>query len=76
MQRNLLFETSWLDKADAYFLLGERLAGSHHTGDSLLFSQRPVNHRFFVPGHAFGTGETTVLVRIASTDALVLPIFS
>ncbi len=75
VQRNLLFETSWLDKVDAYFLQGDRLAGSHHTGDSLLFSQRPVNHRFFVLGHAFGTGETTVLVRIASTDALVLPIF-
>lgn len=75
VQRNLLFETSWLDKVDAYFLQGDRLAGSHHTGDSLLFSQRPVNHRFFVLGHAFETGETTVLVRIASTDAMVLPIF-
>lgn len=75
VQRNLLFETSWLDKVDAYFLQGNRLAGSHHTGDSLLFSQRPVNHRFFVLGHAFETGETTVLVRIASTDAMVLPIF-
>lgn len=75
VQRNLLFETSWLDKVDAYFLQGDRLAGSHHTGDSLLFSQRPVNHRFFVLGHAFEAGETTVLVRIASTDAMVLPIF-
>lgn len=75
VQRNLLFETSWLDRVDAYFLQGDRLTGSHHTGDNLLFSQRPVNHRFFVLGHEFGTGETTVLVRIASTDAMVLPVF-
>ncbi|PTQ69789.1 diguanylate cyclase (GGDEF)-like protein [Nitrosomonas oligotropha] len=75
VHRNLLLETSWLDKVDIYFLRQDELTGSHHTGDSLLFSQRPLNHRFFVAGHDFGAGETTVLIRVESDDDMVLPLY-
>ncbi len=75
IHRNLLFETAWLDKIDVYFLQRDQLINSYHTGDSLPFSERPLNHRFFVMGHDFAQGETTILIRIESADAMVLPIY-
>ncbi|MDV6342230.1 diguanylate cyclase [Nitrosomonas sp. Is24] len=75
VRRNLLLETSWLDKVDIYFLRQDELTGSYHTGDSLLFAQRPLDHRFFVAGHDFSTGETTVLIRVESDDDMVLPLY-
>jgi diguanylate cyclase (GGDEF)-like protein len=75
VHRNLLVENSWLDKIDIYFVQENQLVNSYHMGDSLLFSQRPLNHRFFVTGHSFEYGETTVLIRIASPDPMVLPIY-
>ncbi|QOJ22698.1 MAG: GGDEF domain-containing protein [Gammaproteobacteria bacterium] len=75
VHRNILLETSWLDKIDIYFLRQDELIGSYRTGDSLIFSQRPIDHRFFVTGHDFSAGETTVLMRIESDDAMVLPVY-
>lgn len=75
IHRNLLFENAWLDKIDVYFFQQDQLINSYHTGDSLLFSERPLDHRFFVMEHDFAQGETTILIRIESTDAMVLPIY-
>jgi len=75
MHRNLLIENAWLDKIDVYYFQQEQLINSYHTGDSLLFSERPLNRRFFVMGHDFTQGETTVLIRVESADAMVLPIY-
>ncbi len=75
MHRNLLIETAWLDKIDVHYFQQEQLINSYHTGDSLLFAERPLNHRFFVMGHDFTQGETTILIRIESADAMVLPIY-
>ncbi|SEF83223.1 sensor domain-containing diguanylate cyclase [Nitrosomonas ureae] len=73
--RNILLETSWLDKIDVYHIHENQLVNSYHMGDSQPFSQRPLNHRFFIIGHDFGTGDTTVLIRVESDDAMVLPIY-
>lgn len=73
--RNLLFETSWLDKIDVYYLKRNQLVNSYHLGDSLLFSQRPFSHRFFVAEHDFETGDTIVLIRVETDDAMVIPIY-
>lgn len=73
--RNILFENSWLDKIDIYYFRNDQLINRYHIGDNLNFSQRPINHRFFVAAHHFGFGETTVLIRIESADAMVLPIY-
>ncbi|WP_394807330.1 7TM-DISM domain-containing protein [Nitrosomonas sp.] len=75
MHRNLLIETAWLDKIDVHYFQQEQLINSYHTGDSLLFAERPINRRFFVMGHDFTQGETTVLIRVESADAMVLPIY-
>ena len=73
--RNLLLETPWLDRVDVYFLQENLLVNSYHVGDHLRFYERPFNHRFFVTGHQFKYGETIILLRIASIDAMVLPIY-
>ena len=75
VNRNLLFETSWLDKIDIYFLQHNQLINTSHLGDSEKFSQRSLNHRFFVANHHFEPGNTIILIRIASVDAMVLPIY-
>lgn len=75
IQRNLLIETSWLDKIDIYYLRHDQLINSHYTGDSLPFSKRPLNHRFFVTDHNYEYDETIVLVRVESIDAMILPIY-
>lgn len=75
VHRNLLFETSWLDKIDAYFFHQDRLIDSYHTGDSQLFSQRSINNRFFVFGHDYLPGETVALIRVETPDPMLLPIY-
>lgn len=75
VHRNLLLETSWLDKIDIYFLRQGELIDSYHMGDSLIFSRRPLDHRFFVTGYDFGVGEITVLIRVESDDTMVLPVY-
>jgi len=75
VRRNLLLETSWLDKVDIYFLRQSELIDSYHTGDSLIFSQRPLDHRVFATGYDFSVGEITVLMRVESDDAMVLPVY-
>lgn len=73
--RQLLLENAWLDKIDFFFFRGDQLVSSFHTGDSLPFSQRPINHRFFVVEHTFNHGDTLVLIRVEADDAMVLPIY-
>lgn len=73
--RHLLFETSWLDKIDIYFFRDERLIDSQHAGDKQPFSQRPVDHRFFVFSHEFAHGETVALIRVETPDPMLLPIY-
>ena len=75
IHRNLLIENAWLDKIDVYYLQQDLLINSFHTGDHLLFAERPLNRRFFVAGHDFTQGETTILIRVESVDAMVLPIY-
>ena len=73
--RQLLLENAWLDKIDVFFFRENQLVSSFHTGDSLPFSQRPINHRFFVIEHTFNHGDTLILIRVEADDAMVLPIY-
>lgn len=73
--RKLLVENAWLDKIDVFFFQDEQLVSGYHTGDSLPFAQRPVNHRFFVFEHAYNHGDTLILIRVEADDAMVLPIY-
>jgi diguanylate cyclase (GGDEF)-like protein len=75
VHRNLLFETSWLDKIDAYFFHQDRLIDSYHAGDRQPFSQRSINNRFFVFDHDYLPGETVALIRVETPDPMLLPIY-
>lgn len=75
INRNLLLETSWIDKLDVYFVNDKDIINRYHTGDSLPFYERVVDHRFFVFTHNFKPGKTTVLIRSETLDPMVLPVY-
>ena len=75
IHRNILFEVPWLDNIDVYFFRQNQIINNHHIGDTLPFSTRPINHRFFVIDHSYESGETIVLIRIQSIDVMMLPIY-
>lgn len=75
IHRNLVFEIAWLDNIDIFYFQQNQLISSYQMGDTLPFSARAINHRFFVTDHSYETGETTVLIRVQSIDALLLPIY-
>ena len=73
--RSLQLKTSWLDRVDVYFVTGDEVITSYHTGDALPFRERPVESRYFRFDHAFGPGETRVFLRVETSDPLVLPLY-
>lgn len=75
IHRKLLFETTWLDQIEIYYFQHDEIINRAHLQDSEKFSKRSSNHRFFVANHNFEPGETIVLIRIESMDAIVIPIF-
>ena len=75
INRNLLIETPWIDKLDVYFIDDKNLINSYKTGDSLPFSERATDHRFFAFEHRFKPGNTTILIRTETPDPMVLPIY-
>ncbi len=75
IKRRLSVETSWLDSIDIYFVRDGRIVESIRTGDSLPFAQRSIKNRFFVADFTFSPGETTILMRVATPDPMVVPIY-
>jgi diguanylate cyclase (GGDEF)-like protein len=73
--RRLDVETSWLDKLDVYFLTDDKTVASYELGDSKPFSLRPIKRRFFEIDHIFPVGSSRVLMRIETSDPIVVPIF-
>lgn len=74
-RRHTSIETSWLDQVDFYFLRDGQLLASFHTGDSLPFSHRPTHQHFFTAEHDFAPGRTKVLIRVATPDPMVIPLY-
>ncbi len=75
MLRRLSLERAWLDQVDFFVLQRGKLIRHLHTGDSLAFSQRPVESRFFAFDHSYPPGKTIVYVRVATSGAMVLPLY-
>ena len=73
--RYLQIDNSWLDKLDVYFVRNNSVLEAFKTGDSLSFSDRVIDQRFFAFEHFFKPGKTTVLIRAESIDPMVLPLF-
>ena len=75
IRQRLSIRNAWLDSLDVYFVRQGRVQASGHAGDTLPFSRRPVDSRFFLFDHDFAPGTTTVLIRAETPDPLVLPIY-
>lgn len=69
-----MIENAWLDKIDVYYLQKDLLINSFHTGDHLLFAERPLIADSLSRVMIL-QGETTILIRVESADAMVLPIY-
>jgi diguanylate cyclase (GGDEF)-like protein len=74
VQKRLSLETTWLDRAEVYFLHPGRTVETYRVGDDLAFSQRPLASRYFVLDHAFAAGTSDVFIRIGTPDPMVVPI--
>ncbi|MGD8483234.1 MAG: diguanylate cyclase [Thioalkalispiraceae bacterium] len=73
--RRLSIKTAWLDKLEVYFIQEGNLVKAYQVGDTLPFEQRPVESRYFDIDYEYPPGSTTLLLRVDSTDPMVLPIF-
>jgi hypothetical protein len=75
IEKRVSIETSWLDVVDIHVLRDDQLINSYHTGDSLPFSSRPIDSRFFSFDHHYQIGATLVVLRVATPDPLAMPIY-
>lgn len=73
--RRLSVETAWLDQVDVYFRYQGQTAAVYHMGDRQVFSQRPINSRFFALDYHFEPGVSDLFIRVATPDPMVLPIY-
>ena len=64
-----------LDHVDVWFYAEDRLVSAYETGDSLPFLTRPIEHRNFLFPNSSPTGpKLTLILRVASTTSLQLPL--
>lgn len=75
LYRVLSVETAWLDKLTIYVFQDDEQQARYALGDTLVQTDRPVNSRFFVIDYAFPPGESTLYLRVAGSDPMLLPIY-
>ena len=73
--RRLIIENSWLDLAELYIIKDGEIVDQQKAGDSLLFTERTVKHRFLTFDHEYSPGLSEVYIRASTPDPMVLPIF-
>ena len=73
-EKYLQIETSWLDKIELYFIYQGEVIQVEVAGDALPFTQER-NNRFFSFPFNLAAGDTTVLLRVETSDPQLLPIY-
>ncbi|MDX1573227.1 MAG: diguanylate cyclase [Methylophaga sp.] len=71
----LSVETAWLDELAIYIFKEDELQAKYALGDSLVQTDRPIDNRFYVVEYDFQPGKTSLYLRVASSDAMILPIY-
>ncbi|HET8807633.1 MAG TPA: 7TM diverse intracellular signaling domain-containing protein [Methylophaga sp.] len=71
----LSVETAWLDDLAIYIFKKDELQAKYVLGDSLVQTARPIDNRFYVIEYEFQPGTTSLYLRVASNDAMLLPIY-
>lgn len=74
LERVLSVNTSWLDHVDVYLLRDGQLLDSQQMGDQLPFAARPLASRYFAWPLTVPSGQSLLVLRIATPDPMVLPI--
>lgn len=75
INKRLSIETSWLDYIDVYQFKNDKQLLHLQGGDKYHYQQRSVDSRFFHFDLEFTPGKSTLLVRIATPDPKVVPIY-
>ncbi len=75
VNRSVKFETSWLDKIEAYQLQKGKLLDYKTGGDAIPFSLRQHGDRFVSFSFAFQPGVAELYFRVEAEDPLVVPIY-
>ncbi|GAA5316742.1 MAG: hypothetical protein AseanaTS_19460 [Candidatus Pelagadaptatus aseana] len=73
--RRFNVKNAWIDEIDIYLFQDGAQIRAIHTGDRYPFQQRPLQQRFFAFDHDFTPGRTTVIMRLATPDAFIAPVY-
>jgi two-component system, sensor histidine kinase LadS len=73
--RRLLLENAWLDHIEVYVRHEGRTVKVYSGGDSQSYVQRATKHRFYHVDHSFEPGVSTLFIRVATPDPMVIPVY-
>lgn len=68
-------ETAWLDNLAIYIYQEGKQQAEYAMGDSLVQTDRPIDSRFYAIEYAFKPGKTSIYLRVAGSDSMLLPIY-
>lgn len=68
-------ETAWLDNLAIYIYQDDTEQAEYAMGDSLVQTDRPIDSRFYAVEYAFKPGKTSIYLRVAGSDSMLLPIY-
>lgn len=74
VNKQLSIEASWLDRIELYLYQGSKLTHSSLMGDALPYAARPQPSNYFVNSLDIPPGDSVLILRISSSDPMVLPI--
>ncbi|MDG4867628.1 sensor domain-containing diguanylate cyclase [Guyparkeria sp. 1SP6A2] len=75
LSRVLSVETAWLDEVVFYFRHDGQWVGKYALGDRRVYAARLRESTGFSIEHTFASGTTDVLLRVATPDPLVVPLY-
>jgi diguanylate cyclase (GGDEF)-like protein len=73
--RKLLLENAWLDHIEVYVRHKGRTVEIYRGGDTRSHVRPTMNHRFYDVDHSFEPGVSTLFIRVATPDPMVIPIY-
>lgn len=68
-------EAAWLDNLAIYLYQDGEQQAEYAMGDSLVQTDRPIDSRFYAVEYAFKPGKTSIYLRIAGSDSMLLPVY-
>lgn len=68
-------ETAWLNNLAIYIFEDNQQQAHYGLGDTQVQTDRPIDNRFYVVDYAFKPGKTSLYLRVAGSDPMLLPIY-